>query len=249
MSDYLKNLAFSMMNKTGGFLLSPPIGGGLGQYRNHGPRNQRRVALTFDDGPSKPCTVELLDAMAELNVKGTFFCVGLNATMNPDVIARAFAEGHTIANHSIAHRRMTSLKFTGADHIEQGAQEISKIIGCMPRLYRPPWGWLTPWEGRRLHQRGYTIVGWDVYTLDWRIPELDGHKIADDACSIVKPGSIFCFHDAYPGAQHWEKRETKRAVQKIVPMLRTQGYEFVTVPELFNIPAYAPLSVAQTQPT
>jgi len=246
MGSYLTNLAFSMMNKTGNLLLSPPVGGGFGQFRNHGPRDQRKVAITFDDGPSVPCTTELLDAMADLDVKGTFFCVGQNTAMNPDVVARAFAEGHTIGNHSMAHRRMTSIRPTGGDHIDQGAEEIRKVIGCMPRLYRPPWGWLTPWEGRRLHQRGYTIVGWDVYTLDWRIPEPDGREVAAGVCRDTKPGSILLFHDAYPGAKHWKKSETTRAIQTIVPALRAQGYEFVTIPELFNIPAYASAPTTQS---
>jgi len=241
MKEYLKNLIFLGLNKTGNYLLSPPIGGGFGQFRNHGPRTQRKIALTFDDGPSKPCTEELIDAMGELNVKGTFFCVGANIRMNADLAQRMHAQGHIIGNHSQAHRRITSIRPWGGDHIDECETEIANVIGRRPRLYRPPWGWLTPWEGSRLHRRGYTIIGWDVYTLDWKIPEIDGHRIADDARKITRPGSIFCFHDAYAMAQHWEKRETTSAVKRLVPALRAEGYEFVTVPELLGVPGYAPL--------
>lgn len=244
MREHLKNVIFLGLNKTGNALLSPPIGGGLGQFRNHGSRKQRKIALTFDDGPCAPCTEELLDAMGELNVRGTFFCVGLNTAMNPEIVAKAYAAGHTIGNHSMAHRRFTSIKPTGGDHIDSSAREISKVIGCLPRLYRPPWGWLTPWEGWRLHKRGYTIVGWDVYTLDWQIPENDGHQMADKARRETRPGSILLFHDAYPGTKIWQKRETTRAIKRIVPALRADGYEFVTVPELLNVPGYAPINEA-----
>lgn len=239
-----KQLITTAVNKTGTLLLSPPYGGS-GYFRNHGPRNVRKVALTFDDGPSKPCTEELLDAMGELDVKGTFFCVGVNTRWHPDVVQRAFQAGHVIANHSLEHSRKAGIR-PGNDfrHIDGGAQIISEVIGCWPRLYRPPWGWLTPWEGRRLTQRGYAVIGWDVYTLDWKLPEPNGAMVAEDARKITRPGSILLFHDANAGVQYWHKTETTHAIKRIVPALRADGYEFVTVPELLGIPAYAPLDQA-----
>jgi peptidoglycan/xylan/chitin deacetylase (PgdA/CDA1 family) len=231
-----------MANKAGNLLLSPPFGG-AGYFRNHGPRTERKVALTFDDGPNKPCTEQLLDAMGELGVRGTFFCVGMNATWYPDLIARMYTEGHDVGNHSHLHRRMGSLHLgMNGDHIDQSEHEISQIIGCKPRLYRPPWGWLTPWEGYRLTQRGYTIIGWDVYTLDWCIPEQDGVMIAEKARRDTRAGSILLFHDGYPVVREWNKTETIRAIKHIVPALRADGYEFVTASELLNLPAYAPLA-------
>jgi peptidoglycan/xylan/chitin deacetylase (PgdA/CDA1 family) len=234
-------VALKVVNKTGNLLLSPPIGGGSGHFRNHGPRNQRKIALTFDDGPSKPCTDGLLDAMGELNVKGTFFCTGVNVTYHPDLLLRTFQEGHAVGNHSMAHRRKEVIEPIGGEHIDLCAEEMSKVIGCWPRLYRPPWGWLTPWEGQRLTKRGYTIIGWDVYTLDWQLPERDGHWIADGARRKTQNGSILLFHDAIAGIKFCGKKETIRAIQRIVPALRADGYEFVTIPELLNVPAYGPI--------
>lgn len=234
------------LDKTGNLLLSPPLGG-LGQIRNHGSRQRRTIALTFDDGPCRPCTAALLDAMAELKVKGTFFCVGLNTISHPDLVARTYAEGHEIGNHSMRHLRKEGVKLGGGDHIDQAAREITSVIGCEPRLYRPPWGWLTPWEGYRLHKRGYTIVGWDVYTLDWQIPEPDGQRTAETILSKTRPGSIILLHDAFPGVALWDKKQTIRAVQQIVPALRAEGYEFVTVSELLNVPAYAPTRLLSAQ--
>ena len=138
MLEHMKNTMFFGLNKTGNLLLSPPIGGGLGQFRNHGPRDKRKIALTFDDGPSKPCTEELIEAMGEMNVRGTFFCVGQNAVINADLLRRMDTEGHVIGNHSLAHRRITSIKPWGGDHIDEGARYIGKILGKLPRLYRPP---------------------------------------------------------------------------------------------------------------
>jgi peptidoglycan/xylan/chitin deacetylase (PgdA/CDA1 family) len=242
-----KQLARTAIDKTGTVLLSPPVGG-FGYFRNHGPRNQRKVAITFDDGPSRPCTEALLDAMAELNVKSTLFSVGVNVGWHPNLVLRAFNEGHVIANHSYEHSRKAGLRLgSNCEHIDRGAQAIGEIINCLPRLYRPPWGWMTPWEGRRLTNRGYTVVGWDVYTLDWQWPEPDGRWMAEDARRKTRPGSIILFHDANAGVKIWDKKQTIRAIQHLVPALRSDGYELVTVPELLNIPAYAPIASQQIQ--
>jgi peptidoglycan-N-acetylglucosamine deacetylase len=238
MSTGARQKLVSLANKVGNTLLSPPFGG-RGFFVNNGSRENRRIALTFDDGPTQQSTDLLLDALAEFNIKATFFCVGVNVVLNDKIVARAYADGHVIGNHSMNHGRKEGLQvYNDGHHIDQGAAEIYRIIGLQPCLYRPPWGWLTPWEGRRLASRGYTIVGWDVYTLDWQYPEKDGHWIADTARAQARPGSILLFHDGIPGAKIWHKQETIRAIKRIVPMLLDDGYTFVTVPELLDVPAY-----------
>jgi peptidoglycan-N-acetylglucosamine deacetylase len=232
-------LARTAVNKAGNLLLSPPFGG-FGNFINHGPRTQRKIALTFDDGPSRPCTEELIAVLDETNVRGTFFCVGFNVEVHPDVTRRMFEAGHVIGNHSQLHHRTGSLS-PGGDgrHIDESERVICEVIGCRPRLYRPPWGWLTPWEATRLTRRGYSIVGWDVYTLDWQIPEPSSLQIAEKAIKDTRPGSIMCFHDGLAMQTNWNKQVTTRAIRQIIPALRAQGYEFVTVPELLGIPAYS----------
>lgn len=235
----LKQTVIKTFDAAGTKYLSPPVGG-FGYFINHGPRDKRKVALTFDDGPSRPCTEQLIDAMAKLNVKGTFFCLGVNVRYNPDLLLQMYNEGHVIGNHSGWHSRKTGLMpFSDMSHVMDGENAISEVLGVRPLFYRPPWGWLTAWEGKRLTKLGYKVIGWDVYTLDWVIPEVDGMKLAHDAYFDTKPGSIYCFHDAKPWEKFWEKTQTTRAVKTLVPMLRDQGYEFVTVAELLDTPAYA----------
>jgi peptidoglycan/xylan/chitin deacetylase (PgdA/CDA1 family) len=236
-----KQIVTKVINTAGTLVLSPPVGG-FGYFINHGPRDKKKIALTFDDGPSQPCTEALIDAMGEIDVKGTFFCVGVNVRWHQDLLYRMHNEGHIIGNHSLEHSRKSGLKF-GADdgHIAGGEKAISEVIGLRPQLYRPPWGWMTPWEGKRLTEAGYKIIGWDVYTLDWKWPEPDGQAVAKDAVQKTQPGSILLFHDANAGVKVWDKKETIRAIQHIVPLLRAQGYEFVTIPELLGIPAYQSL--------
>jgi peptidoglycan/xylan/chitin deacetylase (PgdA/CDA1 family) len=243
----LRSTATSAVDKLGNLILSPPYGG-FGYYHNHGPRSKRTIALTFDDGPSKPCTEELLDALGELGVKVTLFCVGLSVTWHPDVLARAHAEGHIIGNHSMMHSRKAGLMPTGGEHIDAAAHEIAQVIGQRPRLYRPPWGWLTPWEGRRLASRGYKVIGWDIYPDDWKLPEVKAEILVEDVYRQVRPGSIVLFHDSVSNKIHWEKKETTRAIRMLVPRLRDEGYEFVTVPEMLGISAYEPAHAAPSAP-
>ncbi len=225
------------IDQLGNLFLSPPHGG-FGYYHNHGPRTRRAVAFTFDDGPSKPCTELLLDTLGELGIKATFFCVGLSVQWHPDVVQRAFAEGHVIGNHSMMHSRKASLMPWGGDHIDKATTVIKQVIGRPPRLYRPPWGWLTPWEGQRLHQRGHTAIGWDIYPDDWKVPEVPAEQLVAQIKPLIRPGSIILMHDAVSNQIRWEKTETARAVRLLTPWLRAEGYEIVTVPELLGISAY-----------
>jgi peptidoglycan/xylan/chitin deacetylase (PgdA/CDA1 family) len=243
----LRSTATTAVNKLGNLILSPPYGG-FGYYHNHGPRTKKTIALTFDDGPSKPCTEDMLDALGELGAKATFFCVGLSVTWHPDVLARAYAEGHIIGNHSMMHSRKAGLMPTGAEHIDAAAREITQVIGQRPLLYRPPWGWLTPWEGRRLASRGYQVIGWDIYPDDWKLPEVSAEVLVADVYRQIQPGSIVLFHDSVSNKIRWEKKETTRAIRMLVPRLRDEGYEIVTVPEMLNIPAYDSLISAPSAP-
>jgi peptidoglycan/xylan/chitin deacetylase (PgdA/CDA1 family) len=235
-----RQIATKALNSAGTAVLSPPYGG-FGYYYNHGPRNQRKVALTFDDGPNKPSTENLLNALDELGVRGTFFCIGWQVKCHPDLVRRMYETGHVVANHSMEHRRGGSLKISGGEHIDASEREIIEVIGRRPRLYRPPWGWLTPWEGQRLLQRGYAVIGWDVYTYDWKVPEVSGSVLAEGVYRDVKPGSIILMHDSNGIIPVSNKIEMTRAVQELVPRLRAEGYEFVTVPELLGMPAYIPI--------
>lgn len=242
MQAKLRHWGYRISDKVGNTMLMPPRSA-FGYYVNNGPRDSQRVALTFDDGPCAGSTEMLLDAMSELEVCGTFFCVGENVRMNPGIAQRLVAEGHVVGSHSQRHSRMAGLSPVDTDHIMMAEIAIEEALGVRPRLYRPPWGWLTPWEGHRLHSLGYTAIGWDVYTVDWRLPEPDARSVARQACVDVRPGSIFCFHDGFPLAETWTKHVTTETIKMIVPELRDRGFEFVTVSELLGIASYAPIEV------
>jgi peptidoglycan/xylan/chitin deacetylase (PgdA/CDA1 family) len=237
MRNVAKELSIRVIDEIGNMLLRPPLGGN-GRVVTHGLRTEKRVALTYDDGPNSPSTELLLDALDDWNVKATFFCVGDNAVRHADIVKRAFAEGHVIGNHSMLHSRKTGLKPREDAHIDRCSEALFDILGVMPRFYRPPWGWLTPWETNRLQIRGLTIVGWDVYTYDWREQPPHGAEMAAGIERDVLPGSIILMHDGRPNVDCPERPQTVLATTQAIRRLREAGYEFVTVADLLGISAY-----------
>lgn len=234
----LKQLVSPMLDAVGNAVLMSPLGD-LGAAHRHGSRERNRVALTFDDGPVIGGTEEVLDALGDHNVPGTFFFIGANIWLHPDIVRRAYEAGHAIGAHSMNHSRLDTVSFNDTAHIDDCVRALETVVGRRAALYRPPWGWMTPWEARRLRQRGLAIIRWDVETPDWKVPCPSGDTIAAWTLPLVRPGTIIVFHDGMTHAERHEKPETALAVRLLIPALRAQGYDFATIPELLGIPAYA----------
>ena len=81
----------------------------FGDIYTHGPRTEKVVALTFDDGPNDPYTGQILDVLKQEGVHATFFCVGMNAEREPATVRRIAAEGNEVGNHSYRHRKRDTL--------------------------------------------------------------------------------------------------------------------------------------------
>lgn len=180
----------------------------------------------------------MLDVLGEMNVSATFFCVGEQVEWYPEIVSRAFDEGHVVGNHSMCHSRAQAMSVTGTSHLDRADRAIEQVIGRRPRFYRPPWGWLVPWEARRAHARGLTIVGWDVFPDDWKVPENPADVTTDQICSRVQPGSIVLMHDATSGVRHCTKSQSAVAARSVIWRLRSDGYEIVGLPELLGVEPY-----------
>ncbi|HEX8036788.1 MAG TPA: polysaccharide deacetylase family protein [Ktedonobacterales bacterium] len=244
----LKQLVSPVLDAVGNAVLMSPLGD-LGTAHRHGSRERKIVALTFDDGPVSGGTEDVLDALEQHHAPGTFFFIGANILMHPDIVRRAYQAGHAIGAHSMNHSRLDTVSFGDAEHIDDCVQALQDTLGRRTALYRPPWGWMTPWEARRLHQRGLAIIRWDLETPDWKVPCPPGDAIAAWTLPQVRPGTIIVFHDGMTHAERHEKPETALAVRLLIPALRDQGYDFATIPELLDIPAYTDLgAVSEPSP-
>lgn len=184
------------------------------------------VALTFDDGPSRGQTSRVLDILAEHEVKATFFLVGQQVRAQPGLARRIVREGHQVANHTYAHRRLSALdRKQVRREVLQGRNAIRDVTGVRTAWFRPPYGAVDREAWDELEHIDQRVVLWDVDPRDWARPGTG--RIVDDVVSNVKPGSVVLLHDG--GV---DRRQTMAALPVIISRLKAKGYLFVTVEEL-----------------
>jgi peptidoglycan/xylan/chitin deacetylase (PgdA/CDA1 family) len=210
----------------------------LGTFPHRGDGGDRRVALTFDDGPNEPFTSALADVLADRDVRATFFQVGVAAARTPDVTRRLVGDGHVIGNHSLTHTFANCLRpSVMAGEIAETQQILGDVIGRMPALYRPPWLLRVPGLFPVLRDQGLSAVsGQFCHPLEVLQPS--AARIAGGAVAKAGPGRIVIFHDGFDGKGGFRGR-TVEAVKVVIDELRSRGYEFATVDDLLGLPAYA----------
>ena len=199
-----------------------------------GPTDQKRVALTFDDGPDPRFSNDVLDVLKQYNVPATFFVLGSKAVANPEIVKRMQNEGHVIGNHTYAHPNLVKESDLGTLEREVTRTEdaLNDIIGYRTKLFRPPYGFLYNELVEKLREMNYYVIAWSVDSLDWQ--EDPPEVIASNVVDNIHPGAIILMHD---GAESGgDRTNTIKSLHQIIPKLQEQGYEFVTVPELLNIP-------------
>ncbi|MBQ7822213.1 MAG: polysaccharide deacetylase family protein [Clostridia bacterium] len=191
--------------------------------------DEKVIALTFDDGPHKYRTNEILDILSENDVKATFFVVGVMAEEYPDVIRRTLAEGHEIGNHTYNHSKMKKLSAEKLKYeLERTEEVLFEICEYRPKLFRPPEGWCSDSIASAAGELDYDVILWNIDTLDWAHNEVG--KICECVSTGIRPGSIILFHDYVSGDS-----STVDALKLLIPELKADGYRFVTVSELINM--------------
>lgn len=199
-----------------------------------GPTDQKRIALTFDDGPDPRFSNDVLDVLKHYNVPATFFVLGSKAVANPEIVKRMQNEGHVIGNHTYAHPNLVEEADleTLEREVTRTEDALNEIIGYRTKLFRPPFGFLYNELVEKLGNMNYYVIAWSVDSLDWQEdpPEVIASKVVDN----IHPGAIILMHDGAESSG--DRTNTILSLQQIIPILQDQGYEFVTVPDLLNIP-------------
>ena len=205
----------------------------------HGPGRRRSVALTFDDGPSEG-SLRLIEYLAEEGIRATFFQCGQNVERHSG-IARAIRDaGHEIGNHTYSHARLfprIGRRFYWptaalmAREVARAQNIIESETGVTPRLFRAPYG--LRWWGLDAAQKQFDLLGvmWTVIGHDWEWP---ADRVARRVFRKAGPGGIVCLHDGRDIQPSPDVSEMLKAVRQIVPVLKSQGYEFETVSELLR---------------
>ena len=199
------------------------------------PVPKKRVAITFDDGPSRQgLTEKLVDELAKYGGKATFFVLGnLISASTGESLAYASAHGCEIAIHAYTHEKYfdTCSEAAFYEELELTEKAIQRYVDAPVTLLRPPGGRIT--DARALAS-GYPIILWSVDSEDWRYKSrtdedtirTNVHTIVENVLSQVEDGDIILMHEIYMNSYE--------ATCQILKELDALGYEFVTVTELIG---------------
>jgi len=207
-------------------------------YFPNGVKSERKIiALSFDDGPNPPDTENLLNILAKHEVRATFFTPAKNIEKFPELAKKIIAAGHVIGNHSYSHSFSNHFRTLSFDQeIVQAQKTIKNIIGLEPALYRPPWLFKHSFLLKNLKRHQITPVS-GFFCSNWEIWHASAQRIYRDTLKVVAPGRIIIFHDGFD-TKGGRRQGSIGAIDLLIPELKRQGYEFLSVDELLRVPAY-----------
>lgn len=202
--------------------------------------NRKRVALTFDDGPSPVWTPQILDELQKANIKATFFMIGHHVKKYPAIARRVAAEGHCIGNHGYAHSVILYYKSAEIEEeIKYTELVIKEITGQTTQFFRPPKAWLRNPIKEKIKSFGYEVMLWSLNSKDW--VTFNHRYIVKYITARVKNGDILLFHDSGSvlSTEGGDRSQTVAAIPLLAEKLQEKGFEFVTVDELCSNPEVA----------
>lgn len=178
---------------------------------------EKKIFLTFDDGPHPVHTIFVLEELRKINAKATFFCIGKNVELYPAIYQKIIAEGHTVANHT--HNHVKGRGTNNTDYLSNVLQANSVIKS---NFFRPPYGSIKKSQAKLLFKQNpaFEIIMWTVLSADF------DHKITKEKClkNVIENttnGSIVLFHDS-------EKAQERMgyALPKFLEKFNTEGFIF-----------------------
>jgi peptidoglycan/xylan/chitin deacetylase (PgdA/CDA1 family) len=193
------------------------------------PGEPPTIYLTFDDGPNEDWTPALLDALADVQARATFFLIGDHITPATEpIVRRMAAEGHAIALHTGTRRPMIQSPDTVAAMLERHAARIAGITGLQPcKLFRPHGGWRSATMYDGLDRAGYRLAGWSWGMWDWnwwRKPR--AAEVVPRLSRKAKAGDIIVIHDGHHKNPRADRRHAAETVRQLVPALRARQFAF-----------------------
>ncbi len=156
---------------------------------------EKNIYLTFDDGPIPELTNKILHILAQFDAKATFFCVGDNVRKHPEIFKAILAAEHSVGNHTQHHlKAWKSDKKDYLNDIDACDYYIQQHHRPKTKLFRPPYGQITPRLAKTISKLGYRIIMWDVLSKDYN-RKIDTDIIIKKTIKHSKAGSIIVFHD------------------------------------------------------
>ena len=165
------------------------------------PKGEKKIYITFDDGPHPIITPQVLDILRDFNAKATFFCVGNNVEKYKETFDMIVNDGHSVGNHTYNHEKGWNTKTK--DYVDS-VYKANELINTV--LLRPPHGRITSSQIRAL-KNDFKLIAWSVISYDW------DNTLNPETCfrNVIKKsgdGSIIVFHDS------------EKAVNNMIPTLK-----------------------------
>jgi peptidoglycan/xylan/chitin deacetylase (PgdA/CDA1 family) len=212
-------------------LLKPAFPGCLWAGPGHSPL----VALTFDDGPHPRYTPKLLEVLDTYDISATFFWLGVSIKRAPQIAQAVYERGHWMGLHGYTHQAFPLMSEQQLKQsLEQTQWEIAQalqleydLIQQTVRDVRPPNGLFMPQTLEQLCRWNYRPVMWSVVPEDWVRPGVS--VVVQRVIQQVRPGSLIVLHDGYFGGE-----DVAATAAELIPRLLDQGYQFVSVNQLWQ---------------
>jgi peptidoglycan/xylan/chitin deacetylase (PgdA/CDA1 family) len=187
------------------------------------PTREKKLYLTFDDGPHPTITMQVLDLLKTFNAKATFFCIGNNIVKYPEVYKCIIDEGHAVGNHTFNHLN----GWKTADELY--LNDINKAMGYIDsNLFRPPYGRISRFQIQQLLKPKYQMkmVMWTVLSGDFD-SDISAEKCLNNVLLSSKEGSIIVFHDSEKAAE-----KMLYALPKVLEHFSKKGFSFEKITDM-----------------
>ncbi|WP_456313767.1 polysaccharide deacetylase family protein [Pseudomonas shirazensis] len=198
-------------------------------FCNNPSETEKKIAITFDDGPST-FTLDVLALLKKYDIKATFFCIGKNIEAHPEIMRQIVIEGHLVGNHSYNHSPF--FDFYNAKKISEEIQKtdalLEKYTAKKINFFRPPYGVTTPSIRRALKITKHKVIGWNIRSLDGGTK--NQNLIFNRIIKRVSPGGIVLLHDT---ASH-----SVLVLEQFLQFLKQNNYKVISTEELLNLKAY-----------
>ena len=184
-------------------------------YAWHKDRSEKKIYLTFDDGPVPEVTDFVLNELDRFEMKATFFMVGDNVKKNPDLAKAVKDGGHAIGNHTYHHVN----GYKTPDHIylkevKECQSILEEVLEIKTNIFRPPYGRITKSQYQALSPE-FEVIMWDVLSGDYD-RNLSAEKCLNKSIKYTQNGSVIVFHDQI---------KTKTIIREVLPLYLNFIYE------------------------
>jgi peptidoglycan/xylan/chitin deacetylase (PgdA/CDA1 family) len=198
----------------------------------NGLTNKKKVSITFDDGPDSTITPVILDIFKRNNIIANFFFLGTQVDFFPNVVRKAYDEGHIILNHSLNHPYFTRLDPQSIkSQVILAEDRIKKITGKKPAIIRPPYGDVNDKVLSAIRETNNRIIIWSIDSMDW-VRSIDKHTVVENVLTNVRPGDVILMHSGV------NQNTALKALPDIIKGLKESSYGIVGLGELLNINPY-----------